>query len=277
MPRQARKVHDVPDKPPARPFQAAIIDEWGQIASGVHTEPVPFAKALVAHWQGMPDKRLVGELLAYNADALDDLRRYHREAYTIASAIEVEPEPDTAWTDDSADAPADEVPYAPAVIIPFSENDRGWTAYVNELKAAAKTVPDNPEHATAWAQAQREVLNRAPRSTRLLAVNAIVQLLAKHGISGVAWLADLLKSKEDNDERIDERIVVGFERNIAGYLNLNPPSAALDDFTAYAKSTAVQAAMRRLQAQRPDLFTRADKAFGIAQAKLRQRVDEASE
>jgi recombination protein RecT len=268
-------------------FEAGIVDEFGEIASDVITDPEQFARALLAHWRRMPDKSRTEALLDFNADALDALDKMFPRTRPIIAEIrpdDVQDEPQGAAGEPVGSGQPDER-YAPAAVPAGGSSGRSWASYVADVKAALATIPPGIEAAVRWAEAQQATLVSAPPAQRLLAINAISQHLAKAGLSAVpAWMSDLVKPKaktappsdvQGNDAppiSADEKQVEGFEKNVQAYLNMEPGDAPLVEFESYAKSGAVQAAMKRLRETNTPLYDRAYRAFDAGQAELRKRA-----
>lgn len=264
----------VQHQPEPEPFEAGVVDEYGEVASDVVTDPVKWAKALVEHWRQMPDKSLTDALLEFNADAIAAL---NPEAMALLNEIEATGEPN--------EPPADA--YVPAMI---ALPDVGkWGTYVTELKEAIKSVPQNARDALAWAEMQRNVLGAAPTAQRLIAVSAITVMLGSAGVQKApGWLAEMIAPKgrteaekaasapvkpaQRADDAADAKQVDDYEKVVGRMKAIADPVEAMRQFNEYTRSEPIQTAMQELRARNIDRFREAEAMFNAAHAALTQRL-----
>jgi recombination protein RecT len=269
------------------PFEAAVIDEWGEPASGVFTDPAAFAKAIVAHWTSMPARQgLTGALLEFNADAIAWIKDHGNGGMADVLAVLTEIiQPATSKDEEPPPVPTgdDEVPWGESIdeadeyvpqAVPFKGDPK---AYLAAVKEAVKGVPANATDALAWAEMQEFALEKCPAAQRLIAVNAIIAMLGKAGVPGTPdWLAAMVKpkpranggKKAGADDDPDARLIAGYEMQLHEFEAMDDPAAAAKLFEEYYKSSAIQTQMRNLRARNEGRFKEAEKLFNKTYAKL---------
>jgi hypothetical protein len=239
----------------AASFEAALVDQNGELVDEPFTDPIRYVKAVIEVWRraSEPDQAII---LDNNADAIEDIRAHHQEAAKFLNALEVK--------DQGGDT-------VPQTIEPETENGKvQWSRYVRALKSAITSVPLNLLEG--WVEHQKEFLARAPISQRVPAIRAIADAFTSQGIQAPSWLHGLLappktaqeastepdptiKPIEAVDTRTsDERWVDDTIRDLEAIGDMNY-------FNLQTKAAATQTRMVRLQRDNPALFERARKAF----------------
>jgi hypothetical protein len=255
-------------------FSGFVIDAYGEIISEEIREPVRFAHAVVDAWRSAPDPTAANAVIEHNADAIADARNIGAAALVL---LELKPrEASTEQHDPRDDAP----PYQPAVIEPPMERGKPfWPGWVAAFKRALEDVP--VANLAAWAQAQREVIVRAPSAQRLLVVRAIDLAFSPHDTP--AWVADLLHAAPPTNSSAPPPTNGAGQTQAASGVSFTADEHWVEETISTLKLIETRAAFDRLcsddgtrsrmkrlgnDTERRPLFEKADAAFGIAHRRL---------
>lgn len=263
-----------PAKEPAKPaleIEAVIVDQHGEV-HGDYIDAYEFATDFVNIYMAADETARLA-LLEHNEDALNDARNASEDAAAILKTIEAKPreqEPD----------PDPEVALEPPVVT----GKVSWPAYLKLLKETMAAI-EAPRF-SAWADAQRLVLQKCPVGQRAIAIKAISENAGRLSQPQPAWLGDVVKGKAKPDAAPpaakeeeayapkgaaaepareltpDERWV---EEQIAETNRIKTKA----EFDAMIGSTAVRTKMSRLRRENPALFDRADEVFGAKMTEVK--------
>jgi hypothetical protein len=192
-------------------------------------------------------------------------------------------EDQTKGSNGAHDPRDDAPPYKPVVVEPPIERGKPyWPKWVQRFKAAIEDVPLPFDNLETWAQAQRETIARAPMAQRLLAIRAIDTAFAPHDMP--TWAADLVKAdplpgadKEPDPSSAVQAKRVLSESGVSEEADAQWVEERISDllliqtrasFDHLVNDNAVRNRMNRLRHERPQLFEKADAAFGVAHRRL---------
>ncbi len=268
----APKVTDVPQEPTAPAFEAAIIDEFGEIASDTFTDPAAYVRNLLAHWRRM-DKTLTEALLEHNSDAIAALRTDYAPIAAALSEIEApgeepapggEPEPVGADFDEPLGAKDQDCQGTPVLPLPGRDSLPDWKSYPNQIKIALGAVP--AQHLPDWVNVQRETLALAPAQYRLPAVKEITTAFARADLHPPPFLGEIIKPKATQGitstvipseegattPTADQRWAAGHIAEIDEHVKKHGPREALIAIKLLAKDEDTRKEMRRLRTEGSD-------------------------
>lgn len=284
-PATTRRTSPPPAEPPPSTFEAALIDQHGEIVGtfdattpGQGTPEVKFAAALHRLWL---DQGRDGAIIENNGDAIDQARG-DADAAVILARLDEEPPPagseepppndDVTGTGEEAgeqmDAP---MVYAP-VLPPMDRGRPQWTAWLGLLRDDLATI--DPQYLDSWTEAQRSPLTASAMAQRALAVKAIVSAYASRDLPAPPWLNQILlapkpapadTAPKPTQHEKDKRWV---EDRIADLNAMANDAAGRQHFDTLVLSTNTRTVMARLRRDDPDLFKVAENAFNTKNDKL---------
>jgi hypothetical protein len=262
-------------------FEAVMISAWGDLGAETFTDPMEFARTLIGEYQRIGANATdAANLIEHNADAIDQARA-SPEAATLLRALDEPPPPteggdsgedsaddgydpgdpgaDEEQTGDesgTADSQAQHVPltYAP-IDVPKANGKLSWPTWLGLLRDELATVDELD--LLAFTEAQRGRLAECPLAQRALAVQAISQRFVRADRTPPGYLADLIAMPTQRQK--DEKWLADRMADLAA---IDDTPAGRQHFDALVKSTITRTVMARLRADDPELFARADAAFG---------------
>jgi len=268
-----------PEAKQAPAFDAAIIDEFGEIASDQFTDATAFARALISHWRKM-DQALTGEFMGHNSDAIDVLEKDFPSAFALLSEIEL--------AADGGDEPTSEPVQFAVVAAPGRDGKPDWKKYPEAI-ADALDSPIVANELPQWTMAQRETLAEAPAQYRMPAVKAIVAALAARNMSPPPFLAEIIKPKpkadapsppspsegEGDESRMtpDQKWAAGHVAEIDA-LAKKPPAEALKAIKDLAAMLTTRSVMRRLRTEGSDGNRESQRLFDMVDAHYQAVIGE---
>jgi recombination protein RecT len=265
------------------PFEAVLISAWGEIGAETFTDPVEFARTLIGEYQRIGAHATdAANLIEHNADAIDQARAVPEAAQLLRALDEPPPaedqggdsgesdpgfDPDAVgehgYTDETGEqseyesGTADSPPpmtFA-AIDVPKSNGKPSWPTWLSLLRDELATV--DVLDLLAFTEAQRGRLAECPLAQRALAVQAITQRFVKADRTPPGWLADLIAMPTQRQK--DEKWLAD---RLADLAAIDDTPAGRMHFDSLIRSTATRTVMARLRADDPELFARADAAFG---------------
>jgi hypothetical protein len=216
------------------PFEAMLIDQFGEPAGATITDPMTFARTILAGWGELtPEQRTA--MLEFNEGAIEEARQ-HPEAAAMLRELDEEPVPQAESRSESTGAKT-------VAVKPGRGGKDDWPGYVRDLKAAMEGVfpPDFP----AWLEAQRATLAQAPIASRVLAVRAIVARAYEASVPTPSWLGESIR--QDRPPNEDE---IWAEKTIAEVQEIRTRPV----FGTFVRN--INPVMERLKREKPALAAR---------------------
>lgn len=254
---QEQEKRPEPPPPTAPVFEAALIDQWGDIA-GDYTDPVKFAMAFAD--LARKGSGAIGDLEEHNADALADIRA-NPDALAIITGVSAEepepggdPVPDDAGEGEGEPVGNGAVEFV-AIKVPEDRGKPSWAKWLDTLRTELTSlVPD--DQLERWCEAQRPTLGNSPMAQRALAVKAIAGQFERARLGMPKWVSELLTAKPAGDA--DERWV---DRTIEELRALPVSAEGRASFDTMVGAVALRAKMANLKRDKPALFDKVDAVF----------------
>lgn len=243
--REEQATTQAADPPAGNDFEAVVVDPFGEIIGEPHTDPVEFARALVA-LRARGDS--LEALREHNADAIEEARKVPA-AFRLLVGLDEPP----------ADAPI------ATITVPTERGGKpGWANWAKAIKAGVGLVP--PAKLGEWIERQRDVLTKAPMAQRALAVRAIAGAAGKTSVAMPQWVAELMQkapapTHADPEADADLQWV---ETTIADIDTVDDRA----EFSRMIAGPVLRSNMARLRRNNPPLFTRIDEAFAAKDRSL---------